>query len=554
MSVAIRKCIAAGRSTGTINLDGKGLQEVPTALFDPEEVIPGTEPVKWWEVAALTRVVLSHNQLAQLTAAVALAEHLTVLDLSHNQLTSLPEELGTLAALKLLDVSNNRLQQLPDCIAGLPSLVRLACTCNTLGALPAQLGEQQRALAELAACDNALHDLPEGLSMCSSLSVLHVEGNSLSSLQPRVLQGLLSLRDFNIARNRLSGQLSADVGALAKLEILNLKENKLTALPASLARCTNLVELHAGFNALASLPGEIGMLSKLRVLDVRNNLLRSLPAAMCTLSLSLLDLQNNALARSVFGAGETEVAREEAQKLSLAAQGSGSQAAPLLLKGMGLTEVPAEAWQAASALGKLDLSDNRIQRLSVDQLACCTRLTVLLLHDNPLLHWPLPGIPGLLGRLAELSLARTAMPAIPADPFACCAASLQSLDLSGCLAVRQLPSGSLAKLQVLQHLKLASAQLTHLPADVPTLTTLRTLDISNNQIAEVPERVTQLTRLEQLNLCNNDVAGLPARMGLMVDHLRVLQLDGCRIRSIRRPILDRGTRAVLEYLRDRIPA
>ncbi|MBA0573939.1 hypothetical protein Golob_001186, partial [Gossypium lobatum] len=41
--------------------------------------------------------------------------------------------------------------------------------------------------------------------------------------------------------------------------------------------------------------------------------------------------------------------------------------------------------------------------------------------------------------------------------------------------------------------------------------------------------------------------------GLLEPSLQVLRLDGNPLRSIRRPILDRGTKAVLKYLKDKLP-
>jgi hypothetical protein len=43
-------------------------------------------------------------------------------------------------------------------------------------------------------------------------------------------------------------------------------------------------------------------------------------------------------------------------------------------------------------------------------------------------------------------------------------------------------------------------------------------------------------------------------MGLMAPTLRLLMLEGNCIRVIRRPVLEKGTAAVLEWLKDRIPA
>jgi Leucine-rich repeat (LRR) protein len=68
----------------------------------------------------------------------------------------------------------------------------------------------------------------------------------------------------------------------------------------------------------------------------------------------------------------------------------------------------------------------------------------------------------------------------------------------------------------------------------------------------VPEGISSLRSLEELNLANNELSVLPAKLGLLAPKLHVLTLDGNPLRSIRRPILERGTQAVLEYLRGRI--
>lgn len=71
---------------------------------------------------------------------------------------------------------------------------------------------------------------------------------------------------------------------------------------------------------------------------------------------------------------------------------------------------------------------------------------------------------------------------------------------------------------------------------------------------QVHEDVSKLAALEELNLLNNDISGLPPKLGLLGPKLRVLQLEGNPLRSIRRSIMERGTAAVLEYLQSRIPA
>jgi Leucine-rich repeat (LRR) protein len=70
---------------------------------------------------------------------------------------------------------------------------------------------------------------------------------------------------------------------------------------------------------------------------------------------------------------------------------------------------------------------------------------------------------------------------------------------------------------------------------------------------QVPVEVTGLTALTKLDLGNNSVSSIPPVVGLMHPTLKVLQLEGNPMRTIRRPIIAKGTQAVLEYLKDRIP-
>ena len=72
-------------------------------------------------------------------------------------------------------------------------------------------------------------------------------------------------------------------------------------------------------------------------------------------------------------------------------------------------------------------------------------------------------------------------------------------------------------------------------------------------VIQVPEGVSSLQVLEELNLADNAITALPPRLGTLAS-LRVLHLQGNPLRSIRRPVLEKGTQAVLEYLQSRIPA
>lgn len=75
-----------------------------------------------------------------------------------------------------------------------------------------------------------------------------------------------------------------------------------------------------------------------------------------------------------------------------------------------------------------------------------------------------------------------------------------------------------------------------------------------NAFLQVPEGITKLSALTRLDLTDNSLGSLPPRLGLLGPSLRVLELQGNPLRTIRRATLDKGTRAILDHLKDRIPA
>jgi len=64
-------------------------------------------------------------------------------------------------------------------------------------------------------------------------------------------------------------------------------------------------------------------------------------------------------------------------------------------------------------------------------------------------------------------------------------------------------------------------------------------------------------RLEELDISNNSISTLPPQLGLLSPSqggcLRALMLQGNCIRTVRRPLLEGGTGALLDYLVTRLP-
>lgn len=77
---------------------------------------------------------------------------------------------------------------------------------------------------------------------------------------------------------------------------------------------------------------------------------------------------------------------------------------------------------------------------------------------------------------------------------------------------------------------------------------LALLGARDNKIRTVPDSITHLKQLERIELSNNDISTLPPKMGLLTN-LKSIVLEGNPLRSLRRDIVHRGTRAILEHLK-----
>lgn len=104
----------------------------------------------------------------------------------------------------------------------------------------------------------------------------------------------------------------------------------------------------------------------------------------------------------------------------------------------------------------------------------------------------------------------------------------------------------------LQELYLRRMRVSVFPSDIINLKQLRILDLSQNSLQSIPQGIENLTSLAELDLSDNNISSLPPELGLLEPSLQVLKLEGNPLRSIRRAILDRGTKGVLKYLKERI--
>lgn len=579
------RMLKAARASGSLNLSNRSLKEVPDEVYKSLDAVGEGE--NWWEAVELQKLILAHNDIQSLKEDIRNLPLLSVLNISHNKLSHLPAAIGELTSLKALDVSNNLLSEIPEEVGSAASLIKFDCSGNQLKDLPCSLGNCLD-LSDLKASNNSLTSLPEDLGNCSKMSKLDVEGNKLTVLSEKLVGSWTLLTELNAAKNALSG-IPESIGSLSRLIRLDLHQNRIASIPSSITGCSLLAEFYMGNNFLTSLPKEVGELTNLGTFDLHSNQLKEYPVEACKLRLSVLDLSNNSLSglppeiglmttlrrlvlsgnpirtlrsslvsgptpallrflRSRLPAEEESGTSENKEKVIAMASRLSLSSKELSLGGHGLSVVPPQVWETPD-ITKVDLSKNSIENLPVE-LSSCASLKTLILSRNKIKEWP-TAILDSLHNLVCLKFDINPLRQIPSNGFQV-VSKLQVLDLSGnsgCLP--EYPAFSF--LLQLQELYLRRMQISEIRRDILSLPNLRILDMSQNSLQLIPEGFKDATSLQELRLSDNNISILPPELGLLEPTLQVLQLDGNPLRSIRRAILDRGTKAILKYLKDKLP-
>lgn len=117
--------------------------------------------------------------------------------------------------------------------------------------------------------------LPPAIANLPYLATLIVTNPGLINDTGCVFQNLTRIRYVDIRGNLLT--TFPGCNAVASLTTLNLENNQISSIPASLANAVNLIILRLGNNVLESLPPELGNLSSLGLLSFEKNSLTTVP-------------------------------------------------------------------------------------------------------------------------------------------------------------------------------------------------------------------------------------------------------------------------------------
>ncbi|NWR87375.1 LRC40 protein, partial [Furnarius figulus] len=527
---------------------------------------------RWWEQTDLTKLILASNKLQSLSEDVQLLPALTVLDVHDNQLASLPSALGQLENLQKLDVSHNKLQSLPEELLQLPRLRSLLLQHNELSQLPEGLG-QLLSLEELDVSNNHLTAIPTSFALLVNLVRLNLACNQLKDL-PADLSAMKSLRQLDCTKNYLE-TVPSKLATMASLEQLYLRKNKLRSLP-EFPSCKLLKELHAGENQIEILNAEnLKHLSSLSVLELRDNKIKSVPEEITLLQkLERLDLANNDISRLPYTLGnlpQLKFLALEGNPLRTIRRDLLEKGTQELLKylrskiqddGPGPNEeppvtamtLPSQArvnMHAITSLKLLEYSEKQAAEIPQEMFDAVGANPVATVNfsKNQLREVP-PRIVELKDSVCDVNLGFNKISSISLE--LCRLHKLTQLDLRNNI-LTSLPK-EMEALTKLQIINLAFNRFKEFPSVLYHLPALETILLSNNQVGSIdPVQLKGMDRLATLDLQNNDLLQVPPELG-NCENLRSLLLEGNPFRTPRAAVLAKGTAAVLEYLRSRIPS
>ncbi|NXP15060.1 LRC40 protein, partial [Thinocorus orbignyianus] len=527
---------------------------------------------RWWEQTDLTKLILASNKLQCLSEDIKLLPALTVLDVHDNQLTSLPSALGQLENLQKLDVSHNKLQSFPEELLQLSRLKSLLLHHNELSCLPDGFGQLVN-LEELDVSNNHLTDIPTSFALLINLVRLNLACNQLKNL-PADISAMRSLRQLDCTKNYLE-TVPSKLATMASLEQLYLRKNKLRSLP-EFPSCKLLKELHAGENQIEILNAEsLKHLNSLSVLELRDNKIKSVPDEITLLQkLERLDLTNNDISRLPYTLGNLP------QLKFLALEGNPLRTIrrDLLQKGtqellkylrskiqddvtnpsgeppVTAMTLPSESRINMHAITTLKLLEYSEKQATVvpEEMFDAVRshpVTTVNFSKNQLTEIP-PRIVELKDSVCDVNLGFNKISSVSLE--LCLLRKLTHLDLRNNF-LTSLPE-EMEALTGLQVINLSFNRFKAFPGVLYRILALETILLGNNQVGSIdPLQLKGMDRLGTLDLQNNDLLQVPPELG-NCESLRTLLLEGNPFRTPRAAVLAKGTAALLEYLRSRIPA
>ncbi|RPA87011.1 L domain-like protein [Ascobolus immersus RN42] len=551
----LKKRINSARTDGKLNIAMMDLKEIPDEVWQMYEA--NEDGGAWYEAIDLEKFIIADNEIECIGDGVLeVFGGVTSIDAHNNILKSIPRNWTDLVRLTHLNLTNNKLQISDlDTIFSIRTLVDLKLGKNGLtGSLPEEISRLID-LEVLELQENSLTSLPESLSELPRLKALDISYNQVKEL-PYALLSRTSLVELSLANNKFQDTLIIDgTTEIPRLHKLDIKGNRLRRLsdgPLALPSLTqfigsaneleslpdmsewlNIVTLLCDYNKVIAIPDGIENCHKLRTIDFTGNSITTIDprlGGMESLSLAKFDgnplRERNLVSMSTADLKRTLLARLEPEEV--VEEEPEYQVKPggmLDLSGKGLEQLPENLLDSlTSSPSNLDLAKNALITIPVE-LSSFASLTSLNISHNKLTGDDYFPEKVDLRSLTTLILSCNNITSIEPLLSNLTAPRLESLDISG-------------------------NRITSLEGLRPSFPQLMSLLASSNQVEEID--VEAVDGLRVLDLSSNNIAKLPPLLGKCTT-LKSLRVEGNVFRAPSWHVLEKGTEAVLAWLRDKLP-
>ena len=590
----LRNRVASARADGKLNIAALNLKQIPTEVMNMYK--SSSSDMAWYESVDLKRLTAADNEFDNLDAIfpddiadshdedgdapASPFEGLETLDLHGNRMNMLPMGLRRLERLTSLNVSKNRLTN--DSIATICQLQSLKELRLADNSIKGELTPDLRHLEGLQILDvhnNLISDLPRELNKLLSLRTLDISGNRIESLSRTLSE--LALVELDAARNRLGGALidpevqcistlrSLDVAhnaltsiaegsgvELPSLHTLNATENRLKTFP-DITNWRELLTLIVGGNQLDSLPEGLTDLPKLRNVDFSRNDIKKLDARLGSMdNLTSLRIANNPLRERRFLKMTTDEIKRELKAQIVPEETANleeHEQSDIGATSSERTTVSCDVWPLKPN-GILDRSSTKIENVesrNLEPFIATGNVKALMLNRNHL--QTIPQAVEMLGEsLVRLEISFNTLANTGYILSKLSLPTLKSLDLSSNAITDLAPLVYQFAAPKLSELNVCRNQLSYLPPLREHYPGLVSILAANNRIKVL--EFENVRGLQVLDASGNELMHLEPKLGLLASEgLRSLNVGGNRFRVPRRDVIDKGTEAVLTWLRSKIP-
>ena len=407
----------------------------------------------------IQHLMLDWNGISELSdrmiAALASYPKLENLDLSINNIQVIPPSFASVQTLKELNLFNNKISRYD---IALPKLTHLLIGQNRLKEIPRQIVDS---IVVLDMDFNFLTELNVALPRCQKLSLVLV---GLEGINPKLI--FPRLAKLNLERNRLKTLPDFTVFAPALRE-LNVAFNFLTEFPSVSREKIEVVNIR--YNKITHLPFDLALYDKMTSLDFSHNMIDFVP---------LVPMQ---IVR-IFGSDNTIEAVSAAETPSLQT---------FMLSNNRLHTLPQFV---NNKMTDYVVNDNLVEKIDLELMS--KEITTLSLASNRIKEIP----PQLFQypNLRRLILVRNLIEWIPMEILS---SKIEFLNLTAnpLKAIPRLP-------QTIKHLAVSYCGLTEIPDHVAQLPQLTNLFAAGNALSRVPSFVS----VKMLFLSHNRIREWPA--------------------------------------------